>query len=143
MMTFSRVLVIIGLMLGVLGGLSGVLTLVFGDALLQTVKNNESMFQGNASYYTDAVKQATARTMANILLVSGRLLLVLVGGTLGLLAAAADTSTRSKTVFSAVVVASGIGLIAMHSWVCAAAYTVGGIVALLASLRAPDAPRTA
>ncbi len=139
MTTVSRVFVIIGLALGALGGLSSVAVLVFGDSLLETMRNNESAFSGGAAVYENALAQATAKTLANILRISGRLALILVGGVLGLLACAADTSVRWKTIFSIVVIAAGIGLLAMRAWVPAGAYLIGGIVALLSSTQAPEA----
>ncbi|HET6486590.1 MAG TPA: hypothetical protein VFH83_09240 [Spirochaetia bacterium] len=132
MKTLSKVLLIIGLVLGCLGGLSRIATVALGDTIMATLRGSGAQLQGNYSVAQKGLEQATAKTFSNIASIAGNLLLVLVGGALGLLACAEDTDRKWKVVFSLVALAAGLGLLAMRSWVCAGAYVIGGCLSLLA-----------
>jgi hypothetical protein len=140
MKTVAKVLLIVGLALGLLGGLSRILPLFYGDTMLQALKGSPTQMQGNVLLAQEGIKQASARTVSNILAISGNLALVLAGGTFGLLALASGTAKVWRIVFSIVALASGLGLIAMRSWICAGAYMIAGFVLLMTSDSKSGAP---
>ena len=139
MKVWSRVLLIIGLVLGGLAGLSRIIVVAFGDSMLSALRESAGQLQGNYLVAQKGLEQATARTLSNIASIGGNLLLVLVGGCLGLLAGAEDTNRTVRLVFSVVAMAAGLGLLAMRSWVCAGAFLIGGCLALF-SVDRPASP---
>jgi hypothetical protein len=129
------VLLIVGLALGFLGGVSRVLPLFYGDTMLEALKNNPNQMQGNVLLAQEGLRQASARTVSNILTIAGDLLLVFAGGTLGLLAMASGTGKTGRIVFAVIALACGLGLLALRSWICAGAYMIAGFLLLMTSDR--------
>jgi hypothetical protein len=133
MRTMAKVIVIIGLALGVLGGIAAVVTLAFGDSLMETFNRNRAQMTPTLLQAQEGLKKATDRSPAHIAAVVGQLALIIVGGTLGLLALSSDTSRTAKTVFACITIAAGLGLLGFQSWIPAAAYVLGGFISLVAA----------
>jgi hypothetical protein len=82
---------IIGLVLGSIGALSRVATLLFGDTMLEMMERNLNNLPENYLQYKANLSQATEKTFSNIISIFGNLALILSGGTLGLLSIASYT----------------------------------------------------
>jgi hypothetical protein len=119
----ATVLLIIGLALGTMGGAMRVLTMVFGDTIVRAVQNSTGQLPG--------VRNATDRSAAHVLAIAGDLALVLVGGAAGIVVSTSRRKGVWRTILSGVVVASGIALLLLQSWMSAGAYIIGGFLVLV------------
>jgi hypothetical protein len=138
MKTAATVLLIIGLALGTIGGAMRVLTVVFGDSIVRAVQSSQARIPGNADQVRAGVRRAADRSPGHLLAVAGDLALVLVGGALGLVACTSKRTGIWRTVLTGVVVASGIALLLLQSWVSAGAYIIGGFLVLVTGDRAEE-----
>ena len=133
MKTLAKVLIIIGLVLGSLGGLFRVALLFTGEGLLETIEKSADQTDASFLIAKQGLEQASAKTALNIGSIAGSIVLILAGGILGLLAAAADTGKKAKLVFGIIMIVAGIGLLVLQSYVCAGAYIIGGFLLLVYS----------
>jgi hypothetical protein len=131
MKTAAMVLLVIGLALGTIGGTMRVLTVVFGDTIVRAVRSNRGQLPGDAEQVQAGVMRASDRSPWHLLAVGADLALVLAGGAMGIVVCASRRTGAWRTVLSGLVIASGIALLLLQSWVSAGAYAIGGVLTLI------------
>jgi hypothetical protein len=131
MKTAATVLLVIGLAMGLIGGTMRVLTVVFGDTIVRAVQSNRGQLPGNAEQVQAGVARAADRSLGHVLAIAGDLALVLAGGATGIVVCTSRRTGAWRTVLSGLVIASGIALLLLQSWVSAGAYVIGGFLSLV------------
>jgi hypothetical protein len=127
----ATVLLVIGLALGTIGGTMRVLTVVFGDTIVRAVQSNRGQLPGDAEQVQAGVARAADRSPGHLLAIAGDLALVLAGGAIGIVVCTSRRTGALRTVLSGLVIASGIALLLLQSWVSAGAYIIGGFLTLV------------
>ena len=127
----AKVVIIIGLVLGTIGGSIALLSLAFGDTLIKTITQNQSQLPANSLQAIEGLKKATDKSPSHIMYLVSDLFVIVAGGVLGLLAAFASKKRSWRTVFAAIAILSGLGLLAFHHWIAAAAYAIGGFLLVI------------
>jgi len=131
MKTAAIVLLVIGLSLGTIGGAARVLAVVFGDSIARAAKSNEGRLPSHTLQVQEGVRRAADRSPGHLLAVAGNLALVLAGGAIGIAACTLRRPGVLRTILGVVVIACGIGLLLLESWVAAGAYVIGGFLAIV------------
>lgn len=142
MRAFALVVLIIGLALGVISGLLQIITVAFGDSLMEAVNSNQNQLSTQLLQARESLKKATDKTIPHILTIVGYILTTVAGGAFGFLAASSDTKKPWKTAFGGATVAAGLGLLAFRSWVVAIAYVLAGFLLIVLSDRQQDVKDT-
>ena len=127
----AKVILIVGLVLGTISGSLQVFTLVFGDTMLKTINQNQSQLPANSLQGIEALKKATDKSLSHILYISSGLLVIIAGGVLGIVAAYVSKKKIWTTIFGAASIVAGLGLLAFHHWIAAAAYIIGGFFLII------------
>jgi hypothetical protein len=137
MKTAARVILIVGLVLGLLGGIGRLFPIVFADMLRTSVQSNKARLPENLRQAEEALAKATDQSLLHVLEVAGFIVVAAAGGSLGLLSLASDTGKTGRIIFSVAAMAAGLGMIAFRSWVAAALLIVGGFLSLLSADQKP------
>ena len=133
MVKISKILIIIGLILGGFGAVMQVGSFLFAEPLSDFMRQAGARQPGAYAQLVEAFERGTERTLPNIISTFGNLILVAAGGMFGLLAVAAGARKTAVLVYGIAAAACGVGLLLTRSWICAAAYIIGGFLLILES----------
>ena len=136
----SRAILIIGLVFGLLGRFSQLYFVVSGDTIKESLKKLEASGQQVPNYDLAMANmdKMTDPSLAHILTILGAAACVIAGAVCGLIGGINPPMKVRGGVFGGLAVALGLGLLAFHAWVAAAAYVVGGFLVFLWGSREPE-----
>jgi hypothetical protein len=133
MVKTAKIMIIIGFILGGFGAIMQVGSFIFAKPLSEFMQQAAVQQPDAYAPLVEAFQKGTERTLPNILSTFGNLILVAAGGMLGLLAVSAGARNTAVLVYGIATAACGVGLLLTRSWICAAAYIIGGFLLILES----------
>lgn len=129
MLKASKILLIIGLVIGIIWSVVGFFGVWFGGAFVAAVQDTSvggaKIDPGGAAKTLDA----TRSVMTSML---GGFCAVLIGGILGIVGCGPVGSKAKTMILGGLTVASGVLLVITHNWIAAALYLLAGFLVTLA-----------